>query len=298
MHEHIVVLGQEAEANYPSAMSEEEIIDKAVVELDALKSAGIDTLVDVTVIPMGRDVRRIKRIAERTSVQIIVATGIYTFDELPGRFGIAEASGPDCLAEMFIRDATVGTADSGVRAGVLKCATDRPGLTRGVELVLRAVARAHRATGIPITTHTNAVERNGLEQQRVFAGEGVDLSRVVIGHCGDTSDTDYLEALAQRGSFLGMDRFGIAPPTADERVDVVARMCELGYASQMVLSHDYASFNDQLPAAFYEANPEWGYRFISDNVVPSLRARGVGDDELRAMLIDNPRRIFESDQPY
>ena len=113
------------------------------------------------------------------------------------------------MVEMFVRDITEGIAGTGVKAAILKCATDEPGLTPGVERVLRAVAVAHRATGVPISTHTHARTRRGLEQQRVFAEEGVDLGRVIIGHSGDTTDLDYLKELIAAGSYIGMDRFGL-----------------------------------------------------------------------------------------
>ena len=124
---------------------------------------------------------------------------------------------------------------------MIKCATDEPGITPGVEQVLRCCARAHRQTGIPITTHTHAATRRGLEQQHIFKEEGVDLSRVVIGHCGDTEDIDYLEEIMAAGSFIGMDRFGIDVmlPT-ENRVNTVAELCKRGHADQMVLSHDAA----------------------------------------------------------
>src|SRR5437773_5391757 len=99
------------------------------------------------------------------------------------------------MTDMFVRDIEHGIADTGVKAAILKCATDEPGVTPGVERVLRAVAQAHRATGVPISTHTHALTRVGLEQQRIFREEGVDLTRVVIGHSGDTSDVGYLEEL-------------------------------------------------------------------------------------------------------
>lgn len=298
MHEHVVVVNPEAAENYPLRYTEEQLVEDAVRELDELKAAGIDTLVDVTVLPMGRNVRRVKRIADRTTLNIVVATGMYTFDEVPPPFTLAPRSGVDPLIDMFVRDITVGTADTGVRAAVLKCATDTKGVTPGVERVLRAVARAHRLTGAPITTHTSAKYRTGLDQQRVFAEERVDLSRVIIGHCGDTGDIDYLEALAQNGSYLGMDRFGLSPPSFDERIETLVRMCERGYAGRMVLSHDYASFNDQLPDWFYAENPGWDYSHVPETVVPALRARGVTEEQLQAMLVDNPRSIFERQDPY
>src|SRR4029077_11396122 len=99
-------------------------------------------------------------------------------------------------------------ARTGVKAAILKCATDRPGLEPGVVRVLRAVAQVHRRTGAPISTHTNVTVRGGLGQQKIFAEEGVDLSRVIIGHCGDTDDLEYLHKIMEAGSYMGMDRFG------------------------------------------------------------------------------------------
>jgi phosphotriesterase-related protein len=198
------------------------------------------------------------------------------------------------MIDMFVRDLEVGIADTGVKAGVLKCATDEAGVTPGVERVLLAVAQAHLRTGAPISTHTHAPTRQGLEQQRIFSKEGVDLERVVIGHSGDTTDLSYLEELIGNGSYLGMDRFGIdAILSFEERVSTVAMMCERGHADRMVLSHDAAChsdwFDDEMVAA---VQPNWRYTHISDDVIPALRARGVSDDHLRQMLVDNPKKIL------
>src|SRR4029077_19124371 len=118
-----------------------------------------------------------------------------------------ELGGAEMMVDMFVKDIEEGIADTGGKAAILKCATDRPGVTPGVERVLRAVAQAHLRTGVPISTHTHAATERGLEQQRICAEEGVDLSRVVIGHSGDTTDLDYLEELIGNGSYIGMDRF-------------------------------------------------------------------------------------------
>ena len=117
--------------------------------------------------------------------------------------------GSDPMVNLFVKDISEGIAGTGIKAAVIKCATDRPGITPGVERVLRACAQTHRATGAPITTHTARRVRRGLEQQEIFKSEGVDLTRVVIGHSGDTDDLGYLEELIANGSILGMDRFGI-----------------------------------------------------------------------------------------
>jgi predicted metal-dependent phosphotriesterase family hydrolase len=57
-----------------------------------------------------------------------------------------------------------------------------------------------RPSGLPISTHTHAESERGLDQQRIFEDEGVDLGRVIIGHSGDSTDLGYLERLIDNGS--------------------------------------------------------------------------------------------------
>ena len=304
MHEHVFVLSPEIQDNYPGNWDEEPRVKDAVTRLNELKDAGIDTIVDLTVVGLGRYIPRIARIAEQTELKIIVATGVYTYNELPHYFQFrgpgTATGGPEIMVDMFVRDIEEGVAGTGVRAGILKCATDEPGLTPGVERILRCVAQAHRATGVPISTHTHAGLRRGLDQQRVFTEEGVDLSRVVIGHSGDSTDLAYLEELMANGSYIGMDRFGldIFLPF-EQRVQTVADLCERGHADQMVLSHDTACHNDWLDDdALARLTPNWHFLHISQDVLPALRQRGVTEDQITAMLVDNPRKVFERQNSY
>ncbi|MEV3903485.1 phosphotriesterase-related protein [Mycobacterium sp. NPDC050551] len=300
MHEHVFIMTTEIAVNYPEAWGDERTrIARAIERLDELKSRGVDTIVDLTVVGLGRYVPRIATIAAATELNIVVATGLYTYNDVPFRFHFqgpgTALGGPEVMTEMFVRDITRGIADTGIKAAILKCATDKPGLTRGVERVLRAVAQAHRQTGVPISTHTHAASRRGLDQQRVFAEEGVDLSRVVIGHCGDTTDLAYLEELMAAGSYLGMDRFGVdAYLSFEDRVATVATLCARGHAGQLVLSHDASCYFDALPEATLPvAMPNWHYLHIHNDVLPALRRQGVTEEQITTMLVDNPRRIFE-----
>mgnify|MGYP006265552221 CR=1 FL=1 len=305
MHEHVFVLSPEIIANYPEGWGDEQAREDAAVEkLNALKAVGVDTIVDPTVIGLGRYIPRIQRVAARTDLQIVVATGVYTYGDVPMYFHFTgpgtALNGPEPMIDMFVRDITVGIAGTGVKAGILKCATDEHGLTPGVDRVLRAVAAAHRATGVPITTHTHAHSRRGLDQQRIFAEEGVDLSRVIIGHSGDTTDLDYLEELIAAGSYIGMDRFGVDNILSfDDRVDTVARMCERGHAGKMVLAHDASCYIDWLPeAALPVVLPNWHYLHIHKDVLPALRQRGVTEEQITTMLVGNPRSIFSHGGAY
>jgi phosphotriesterase-related protein len=305
MHEHVFIMTTEIMENYPESWGDGAKREAdAIVRLNELKSRGVDTIVDLTVVGLGRYIPRIARIAAQTELNIVVATGLYTFNDVPMYFHYrgpgAPLGGPEPMVEMFVRDIEHGIADTGVKAAILKCATDEPGVTPGVERVLRAVAQAHRQTGVPISTHTHAATRRGLEQQRIFAEEGVDPSRVVIGHSGDTTDIAYLEELIAEGSYLGMDRFGVdAFLGFEDRVNTVATMCERGHADRMVLSHDASCYFDALPEATLPiALPNWHYLHIHDDVLPALRRRGVTEEQLATMLVDNPRRIFSVQGGY
>jgi phosphotriesterase-related protein len=305
MHEHVFIMTTEIMQNYPEGWGDEAAREAdAVARLNELNAAGVDTIVDLTVIGLGRYIPRIARVAAATKLNIVVATGLYTYNDVPFYFHYmgpgAQLDGPEIMTDMFVRDIEQGIADTGVKAAILKCATDEPGVTPGVERVLRAVAQAHRQTGAPISTHTHAPTRRGLEQQRIFADEGVDLSRVVIGHSGDSTDIDYLEELIANGSYIGMDRFGIDLILPfEDRVNTVARMCERGHADKMVLSHDANCYFDALPETLVPvAAPNWHYLHIHHDVLPTLRERGVTDEQITTMLVDNPRRIFENRGPY
>lgn len=297
MHEHVFIEDMEVRRNYPATWGDDGArMASAVEKLNELQTLGIDTLVDLTVMGLGRDIPRLVEVAAQTSMNIVAATGIWSIDALPHYFQ-GRALRPDyvdTMVEMFERDIIEGIADTGVRAAVLKCAVDQSGLNPGIEMVLRAVARVHLRTGVSISTHTHALTRRGLDQQRIFAEEGVDLSRVVIGHSGDTTDLEYLETLLAAGSYLGMDRFGVdVLLPLDERVRIVAELCRRGHAGRLVLSHDASCYNHHISDEVMEkVVPRWHYRHIPDDVLPALLAAGVTEAQIDQMLVENPRAIL------
>jgi phosphotriesterase-related protein len=304
MHEHVFVRSPEVAANWPTGWDPTARIAQAVERLQELHEAGIGTIVDLTVVGLGRDIELVQKVAEQVDLHIVVATGLYTYNDLPHFFDYRtkdfRPSGVDVLDEYFLHDIENGIAGSGVRPGILKCATDEQGLTPGVERVLRSVARVHRQSGLPISTHTHARLKRGLDQQRVFTEEGVDLTRVVVGHSGDSTDLVYLEELLRAGSTLGMDRFGVdAYCPTETRVDTVVRLCEAGWTERLVLSHDAGCHMDWFDDEFLaQAQPNWNFMHISRDVLPMMRARGLSEDQIDAMMVDTPRRILDHGPGY
>ena len=295
MHEHIFLLDPEALQNWghafgPVYWDEEERVGDAIGKLTAVREAGISTIVDPTVPGIGRYIPRIQRINEAVDLNIVVATGVYAFMELPNFLATRTV---EAIAGLFIRELTVGINNTGVKAAFLKCAVEEHGLVGDVPRILAAVALAARETGAPVMVHTNAAQRTGLDALRALTESGVDPTRIVIAHAGDSNDLRYLTAIADTGAWLGCDRFGIEHfnPMAD-RIETLLQLLADGYGDQIHLSHDAACFYD-----FMVANPPFAgerpdYLLLSEQVLPELQRSGVTAEQIDELMVENPRRFF------
>jgi phosphotriesterase-related protein len=289
----------EVQANFKTDWDEERNVTDAIAKLTALKEAGIDTIADPTVVGLGRYIPRIVEIAKQIDLNIVVATGVYTYNDLPKYFTLRGPfmglDRPDPMVDMFVTDITAGIGDTGVRAAFLKCAIDEPGMLPGVERILRAVAKAHLRTGAPIMVHTHPGTERGLEVHKVLQEEGVVPSAVCLAHSGDSGDPDHLSHLADLGYLLGMDRFGVDMYLPfEKRVEMVAELIRRGYGERMALAHDASCYFDWVEPSMLEAAPNWNFLHISKDVLPALRDLGVTDAQIDTLLVDNPRRWFET----
>lgn len=287
MHEHVTVTYPPISQAYPETYDRAAILDQAIPKLKRAHDAGIRTMVDLTPIDLGRDPLLIRDAAAASGIQLIVATGCYY--TIPFYF----MGRPDAeMTAWFVRDITEGISNTGVRAGVIKCATE-PEMHPVNERVLRASARAQRETGVPICTHTFPRNRTGLDQQRVFKEEGVDLSHTVIGHSDDSEDLSYLEQIIENGSYLGMDRLGgTRPPSNEQRADHIAALVAKGYADRIMLSHDHQCYFDWIPAEVFAASPR-SFEYVPTTFRQLLLERGVTPDQFEQMTVRNPRALFE-----
>jgi len=293
-----------------AARPEEERIAGVVEKLNVAKEHGVDTIVDRTIPGIGRDAWRIKKIAEQTPVNILVLTGWYTRYEFEYYFHYRERF-PELFKDeltfedFMVRDVEQGILDSGVRAVAIKAVSDLYGIreTGDVRNVFRHVARAHRRTGAPIMTHTSGYDA-AIVQQDVFAADGVDLSRVVLAHI-DRTPADVplgdIEHLLQRGSYLSFDGWwGTGEPhpvrsyaaTREQNIDRIVSLLDLGYEKQLLLSNGSVAFTDCLPSTFVgEYAP---YTQLQLDIIPALKKRDVGEDQILRMTVENPRHVFES----
>jgi phosphotriesterase-related protein len=258
-------------------------------ELRDFRRRGGSTLVDVTPPGTGRDPERLRRLATRTGVQIVMGTGWYRQSYYPAEALIDRRSVDDLAAEM-IAEFTDGVAGTGVHPGIIgEIGTDKPWVSAQEERVHRAAARAAMATGMAITTH-GVMSPVGLEQLTIFEQEGVDPGRVVIGHADSYPVLDHHLAILDRGANLEFDflghRFGTEEAAEPRLVQLMVELLERGYAAQLLLSQDVCH-NSQL-----KANEGFGYTYLQQHFLPTLRTAAVGEGEIRQMTVDNPRRIL------
>ena len=297
MHEHLLVgyPGWHFDAGADRAVRREHVA-RCVGRMEELKAHGLRTLVDPCPIDLGRDVELMAEVASASGVQIVCATGLYKEEEGAAAYFKFRRHWGDAIGEMtelFVRELTEGVDGTGIRAGVIKVATGPGRVTPYEETVLRAAAQAHRATGAPITTHTDQGTM-GPAQLDVLESEGVDPRAVVVGHSCGASDVHYHLTMLDRGATLGFDRFGLELLHPDrERLAVLIGLLGVGFERQLVLSHDTVwCWRGRAPTLPPETLPSWHPTYVLRTVVPRLRDAGVDEAKIQAMLVDNPRRYF------
>jgi phosphotriesterase-related protein len=293
-HEHVATNAAGIRQTYPEFIDRPGIMEQSVAALKEAYSEGVRTIVDVSTFDLGRDIGLIQEVSRMSGVQIVAATGNHL--AVPRPFGDVS---PDVIAPFYVREIEEGIEGTGIKAGIIKVASDRGGVTPPQEVILRAAARTHHRTGVPISTHTWSPDRVGEQQVRILEEEGVDLNRVYIGHSNDDTDLDYLLGLLDKGVWLGMDRYpgGRVPgtPNWEQRTEIVKKLIDAGYVQRLMLSHDYSVPKARHGAAVQEerrrANPD-GYNFITRRVLPYLKELGVSEKDLHQMMVENPRRFF------
>lgn len=296
-HEHVtVVYGGGLREAFPFLFDWEATREKATRHLAEAKAGGVDTIIDLSTVDLGRDVEMFARVAQDSGVNIVVATGIWR--DIPRLFWEAD---PDFIASVFIHEIEHGIAHTGIRPGAIKVANDAEGVTPAAERVLRGAARACKATGVPISTHHWAPLEVGRRQVEIFKEEGVPMHLVCIGHSADSTDVAYLEELLASGCYLSMDRYPGRPgrPSWQQRNATVKALVERGHAPRLMLGHDYGVrpvIHGLPPDPAADPHPTT-YLFLATIAIPALRADGVTAEQIRQMTVEAPRRFLTGAQP-
>ena len=301
MHEHLVIgyPGAESHTSNPG-LAKSEQFKVCVDKIGALQALGYASLVDPCPNDLGRDVELAAKVGQATGFHIICATGLYKQSEGGYPYWHFRSNfGPqvDFMAELFIRELTVGIGETGIRAGIIKVASGPGQITEYEKTILLAAAKASVATGAPITTHTDQGTM-GDAQQRILTEAGVPASRIVIGHSCGTDDHAYHIGIARGGSYLGFDRFGIDALFPDaKRVASLVKLIRAGAGDRVVVSHDsvWCWKGEPIPLERLSTLSADAFdpTFFSRKIIPRLREEGVSEAAIEGLLVANPRRLFE-----
>ena len=293
IHEHFRAADEATRFQFPHMYDEAAEWEAAMADANGVTSHGVKTVVEPSAMFLNRDAAFSQRVADEIGLNVVIATGVYTYEHLPQ---VLLNRTEDQVAEIYVHEIENGIQGTGIKAAFIKCAADEPGLTPNVEKMHRAAARASMQTGRPIMAHSRPASGIGLEQMRVFTEEGLDPAKVQIAHTGDTDDLDYIERLLDTGCWIGMDRYGldIFLPT-EQRQKTVLALLERGHADRMFLSQDYCSTLDYFTPEVEEqlaatAAPNWSMTFLFEQVIPELKERGMTDEQLDQMMVENPKR--------
>ena len=267
--------------------------DLITAELRDFRRRGGASIVDLTLDGVGRDPHRLRRLAGSTGLNVVMGSGWYREAYYPPEL-LVDRRTVDELAGLIVREWTDGVGETGVRPGIIgEIGTDKPWVSAREERVHRAAARAALRTGMAITTH--GVQSDvGLAQLAIFRQEGVDPGRVVIGHADSHLDLDFYLRVLDAGANLGFDfighRFGVEEAIEPRLVETIVELLERGYAPQVLLSQDVCH-NRQL-----KAYGGFGYVYLHQHFLPTLRTAAVGEGEIHQMTVANPARILSVDE--
>ena len=296
-HEHLTN-GTAGMERVPGLFDRAEMIDRCLEALQVAHDAGIDSLIDLTPFDLGRQVWLFEAVAERSPLNIVCATGVYRWIPV-----IYNGWDEDEIAAHLAREIEDGIEGSEIRAGAIKLAwdieyrldqADGPNSPRVMlERTARAAARASKATGVPISCHTRAVDELGTPLLDLFEDEGLDLRAVTIGHSNDTQDLDYLRGLAARGATVGLDRFFFTDDDyVAERSAIALELAQAGYAEQVCLGHDGSPAG--LWGGWREERHSDCWTRVSRYEAPWLLANGATEDDVDAMLRRSIAATFEA----
>ncbi len=296
-HEHLIDSSAGVNATYYELVNRQWALETAVEDLTQAHSEGVDTIVEVSPLDLGREVSLMKEVAERSGVQFICCTGCWL--DVPRSFW---GRTPEFIAALWAREIEVGIEGTDIRAGIIKVATSDP-ITEHEDLMLRSAAKTHLRTGVPITTHTPPQSRVGEKQVSILREEGVEPHHIYIGHINNTLDKDYHRELAKLGVWLGWDinnPFGRPHlPQWQQMTDYLKELLDEGLGSNLMLSHDWNIVLTLVGSPAFPSREENqdGFLWLTRAVIPRLKEAGVPHSGIDQMMRDNPRRYFEGLRP-
>lgn len=284
------------------ALPDSEFLDpgRMTTELSHVLASGIETVVDLTTIGIGRQPVQLADVSRRAGVHVVAATGFHRDAHYLAGNWVTTASS-DTLLATLLTDITEGIDASdwtdphpvptSHRAGVVKLGASYQHISTTELRRMEAGAEAARLTGVPVVVHTE-IGTAAHDVLDVIEAVGVAPERVMLAHMDRNPDPDLHAELCARGAHLVYDTVGRIKYRPDsDLLDLIETMFERGHGSRLMLGTDVGR-RDSLRA--YGGGP--GMDVLGRSFVPRV-SRRLGVLSTRLLLVDNPARLFSMSLP-
>jgi phosphotriesterase-related protein len=297
VHEHVLIgfPGWYMDARQPP-FKREEALKRVVDAFQELHGHGVRTVIDPCPMDLGRDVEFCAEVSQRSGINLICATGVYV-EAMGIPYSIRDLP-VDAIAEGFIKEIEDGVAATGIRCGVIKIATGDGHVSDYERKMITAAARAAKATGVPLISHTENCTC-GHDQIDIATGEGLPPHSLIVGHSDGSDDHPYQKSLADRGVYVGFDRFGLTMGAVEDEVRMrnLKALADAGHLERIMVSHDsvncwLGAYGGNDPYELNKIMPNWKITHLFENIFPELKRMGMTDADLDTIVTDNPRRYF------
>jgi phosphotriesterase-related protein len=285
VHEHVLVDFAGAENVSRSRYDADEAFRTILPHLRDLQKRGCRTLFECTPAYLGRDPVLLRRLSEASGLHIVTNTGYYAAanDIAVPKHAYAETARQ--LAARWAAEFRGGIEGTGIRPGFIKTGVDPGPLSDIDRRLVEAAGLCHLETGLTIAVHTGDGTA-GLEILSVLGRLGVSPEACVWVHAQNAKDPATRAWAAQQGAWVELD--GIGPGTLDDHVEAVVDLVRRDRSDRVLVSQD---------AGWYHVGEPGGgsyrpYVFLFDRFLPALRARGLGEADVRRLLVDNPAEAF------
>jgi len=259
-------------------LDKEKLINASIKYLIELKEKyALKTFIDCTPVNIGRDIDLLKKISQKSGVNIICSTGFYYTEET-----LLYNTSAETAANYIISDA------KNVNAGIIKCAVEKEKMSSFNKKILIASAKAQLALGLPVVLHTNAKNKNGMKALEILISEGVKPQAITVAHLSDTSDMEYVFQILEKGCFIGFDRlYNITNEEyINQKVNNIKFLCENGYLDKILLSHDALFFNGFEAEHKIDERPRFEYGF--EYILPNFSRQIIEE-----IMIKNPIKMLK-----
>jgi phosphotriesterase-related protein len=285
MHEHVLVDFIGADRVSPARYDPDRAFEKVLPHLVQARTLGCDTLVECTPAYLGRDVELLKRLSDASGVQILASTGYYGAAKDKHLPAHAFTETAEQLAARWIREHEAGIDGTAIRPAFMKIGVDEGPLSDVDARLVRAAGLTHRATGLPIASHTTTGAA-AMAELDILEQSGVPLDAFIWVHAHNERDSAFHQRAASRGAWVELD--GISPGSVQRHVELVRGMKQHRLLGHVLVSHD---------AGWYRVGEPDGGEFrpfdtLFETFLPALRSAGFDETDVRQLMVDNPRRAL------